>query len=29
MNAAGEVDEIKLKVADYIDFGEYLFKRAK
>jgi hypothetical protein len=29
LNAAGEVDEMKLKVADYIDFGEYLFKRAK
>jgi CubicO group peptidase (beta-lactamase class C family) len=28
LNAAGEVDEMKLKVADYIDFGEYLFKRA-
>ncbi len=29
LNAAGEVDEMKLKVADFIDFGEYLFTRAK
>jgi CubicO group peptidase (beta-lactamase class C family) len=29
LNATGEVDEMKLKVADFIDFGEYLFKRTK
>ncbi len=29
LDAAGEIDEMKLKVADYIDFGEYLFKRVK
>jgi hypothetical protein len=29
LNAEGEVQEMKLKVADYIDFGEYLFKRMK
>jgi hypothetical protein len=29
LNAEGEVQEMKLKVADFIDFGEYLFKRMK
>lgn len=29
LNATGELDEMKLKVADFIDFGEYLFKRVK
>ncbi|MCX6134478.1 MAG: serine hydrolase [Ignavibacteriales bacterium] len=29
LNADGDVDEMKLKIADFIDFGEYLFKRSK
>jgi hypothetical protein len=29
LNAAGEIDEMKLKVADFIDFEDYLFKRVK
>lgn len=29
LNSKGEVDEMKLKVADFIDFGEYVFKRAR
>jgi CubicO group peptidase (beta-lactamase class C family) len=27
LNSGGQVDEMKLKVADFIDFGEYTFKR--
>jgi hypothetical protein len=29
LNAAGEVDEMKLKIADFIDFGEYVFNRVQ